>query len=59
MTWRTASRPTSSAQDKATRDAGMEAAMNDPRFSPENSPMPFDGARMIYGGFTPVFEINR
>jgi uncharacterized protein YbaA (DUF1428 family) len=45
--------------DKATRDAGMEAAMNDPRFSPENSPMPFDGARMIYGGFMPVFEINR
>ncbi|MDI1253945.1 DUF1428 domain-containing protein [Thermomonas sp.] len=45
--------------DKPTRDAGMDAAMKDPRFSPENCPMPFDGARMIYGGFTPVFEINR
>ena len=45
--------------DKATRDAGMAAAMEDPRFSPENSPMPFDGSRMIYGGFTPMFEINR
>ncbi len=44
--------------DKATRDAGMDAAMKDPRFSPENSPMPFDGARMIYGGFEPVFEIS-
>ena len=45
--------------DKATRDAGMEAAMNDPRFSSETAPMPFDGARMIYGGFTPVFEVKR
>lgn len=45
--------------DKATRDAGMEAAMKDPRFSPENSTMPFDGARMIFGGFDPVFEIGR
>ncbi len=45
--------------DKATRDTGMEAAMQDPRFSPESSPMPFDGARMIYGGFTPVFEVKR
>ncbi len=44
--------------DKATRDAGMEAAMKDPRFSPENCPMPFDGARMIFGGFEPVFEIG-
>ena len=44
--------------DKATRDAGMEAAMQDPRFSPENSPMPFDGSRMIYGGFTPVVTLS-
>lgn len=29
--------------DKATRDAGMTAIMNDPRMSPENNPMPFDG----------------
>ena len=45
--------------DKPTRDAGMEAAMKDPRFDPEKCPMPFDGARMIYGGFTPVFEVKR
>jgi len=44
--------------DKATRDAGMDAAMKDPRFSPENSPMPFDGARMIYGGFAPVLDLK-
>ena len=44
--------------DKATRDAGMDGAMKDPRFSPENSPLPFDGARMIYGGFTPVLDLK-
>ena len=30
--------------------------MQDPAFSPENNPMPFDGKRMIFGGFEPVFE---
>lgn len=37
--------------DKATRDAGMEKLMQDPRLSPETNPMPFDGQRMIFGGF--------
>tara|TARA_R110000822_G_scaffold226320_1_gene359115 strand:- start:68 stop:439 length:372 start_codon:yes stop_codon:yes gene_type:complete len=49
--------------DKATRDAGMEkmmATMNtDPRISPEQNPMPFDGMRMIFGGFIPVVELNK
>ena len=44
--------------DKATRDAGMEKVMKDPRLSPENNPMPFDGKRMIYGGFVPVLELG-
>jgi len=44
--------------DKATRDAGMEKAMKDPRMSPETNPMPFDGKRMIYGGFKPVVELG-
>ncbi|RZA20842.1 MAG: DUF1428 domain-containing protein [Lysobacteraceae bacterium] len=47
--------------DKATRDAGMKKVMEDPRMDPNtpgNPPMPFDGARMIFGGFTPVLEIN-
>lgn len=44
--------------DKATRDAGMEKMMNDPRMSPENNPMPFDGKRMIYGGFDPVVALG-
>ncbi len=44
--------------DKATRDAGMEKAMEDPRLKPENNPMPFDGMRLIYGGFSPVVDLE-
>lgn len=33
------------------RDAGMQKAMEDPRLKPDVCPMPFDGQRMIYGGF--------
>jgi uncharacterized protein YbaA (DUF1428 family) len=36
---------------KAARDQGMAKAMADPRLQKESNPMPFDGARMIYGGF--------
>lgn len=36
---------------KAVRDAGMKKVMEDPRLNPEVNPMPFDGKRMIYGGF--------
>lgn len=43
--------------DKATRDAGMQKVMDDPRMDP-NNPMPFDGKRLIYGGFSPVLEIS-
>ena len=50
--------------DKATRDAAM-AKMTaqvegkepaDPRMDPTLNPMPFDGARMIYGGFSPLID---
>ena len=44
--------------DKATRDAGMEKAMKDPRLSQQSNPMPFDGMRMIFGGFAPVVELG-
>lgn len=44
--------------DKATRDAGMEKMMKDPRMSPETNPMPFDGKRMIFGGFVPIVELS-
>lgn len=41
---------------KSASDAGMAAIMQDPRMSDDTNPMPFDGQRMIYGGFIPVFE---
>ncbi|MEJ7746512.1 MAG: DUF1428 domain-containing protein [Luteimonas sp.] len=44
--------------DKATRDAGMEKAMEDPRLKPDVNPMPFDGKRLIFGGFAPVVELG-
>jgi len=47
--------------DKATRDEGMKKMMQDPRMDPAtpgNPPMPFDGKRMIFGGFDPVFELG-
>lgn len=45
--------------NKATRDAGMEKAMKDPRMQPESNPMPFDGKRMIFGGFQQVTELKQ
>jgi uncharacterized protein YbaA (DUF1428 family) len=42
--------------DKATRDAGMAAMMKDPRMQPDVNPMPFDGRRVIYGGFEVLLE---
>ena len=49
--------------DKATRDAAMgkmdELMKTDPRMNPEKNPMPFDGKRMIYGGFSPVVTLEK
>lgn len=42
--------------DKPTRDTAMQKAMEDPRMSPETNPMPFDGKRLIYGGFETILE---
>ena len=52
--------------DKATRDAGMKTLTEwmetpekvDPRMDPEKNPMPFDGKRLIYGGFQPIVEVG-
>ena len=49
--------------DKKTRDAAMakmmDPANSDPRMDPVKNPMPFDGKRMIFGGFTPVVEFSK
>jgi len=39
--------------DKATRDACNKLVMEDPRLQGMDKDMPFDGKRMIYGGFVP------
>lgn len=48
--------------DKKTRDDAMtkmhERMKTDPRMDPEKNPMPFDGKRMIFGGFTPVVTME-
>lgn len=50
--------------DKATRDAAMAKMMDgslgsDPRMDPAKNPMPFDGKRMIFGGFVPVVTLEK
>jgi uncharacterized protein YbaA (DUF1428 family) len=48
--------------DKATRDAAYAKMMDpnntDPRMDPARNPMPFDGKRMIWGGFMPVVDLK-
>lgn len=48
--------------DKPTRDAAMAKMMasmqEDDRLNPDKNPMPFDGARMIFGGFVPVVTLG-
>ena len=49
--------------DKTRRDAVMgrmdELVKTDERIDPAKNPMPFDGKRMIYGGFEPIVEQGR
>ena len=49
--------------DKATREAAMgrmeELMKTDPRMDPEKNPMPFDGKRMIFGGFAPIVTLQK
>ena len=42
--------------DKATRDAANEKMRSDPRMKDMGETMPFDGKRMIYGGFDAIVE---
>ncbi|HET6828696.1 MAG TPA: DUF1428 domain-containing protein [Ramlibacter sp.] len=41
---------------RAVRDEGWKRAMEDPRMDPKKNAMPFDGQRLIYGGFQVLFE---
>lgn len=49
--------------DRQTRDAAMsrmdELMKTDARFDALKNPMPFDGKRMIFGGFAPVFQFEK
>ncbi|QOL25186.1 DUF1428 domain-containing protein [Thalassotalea sp. LPB0316] len=43
---------------KEIRDKGWSAIMADSRMSPEHNPMPFDGKRLIYGGFDTILRLG-
>src|SRR3982751_924743 len=43
--------------DRAHRDAVMAKVMADDRMKPGMENMPFDGKRMIFGGFTPFLGL--
>ncbi|SFP51318.1 Uncharacterized conserved protein YbaA, DUF1428 family [Geopseudomonas sagittaria] len=42
---------------REVRDQGMDKVMADPRLQPENNPMPFDGKRLICGGFEMIVDL--
>jgi uncharacterized protein YbaA (DUF1428 family) len=44
---------------KAARDAANEKMMSDPRMKEMGASMPFDGKRMIFGGFAPIVDEAR
>jgi len=41
---------------KEARDAAGQKMMSDPRMEKMGADMPFDGKRMIYGGFAPILD---
>jgi uncharacterized protein YbaA (DUF1428 family) len=41
---------------RQVRDEGMKNVMQDPRVDPRTNPMPFDGARLIFGGFEVIVD---
>jgi len=43
-------------QSRAHRDAVNDKVMKDPRMKTDPSNWPFDGKRMIFGGFAPLLE---
>ena len=45
--------------DKATRDKANEQMRQDPEMMEMGKSMPFDGQRMIWGGFTPINDTGK
>ena len=43
---------------KEARDAGNAKIMEDPRMKPPECDAPFDGKRMIFGGFQPIVDVG-
>jgi len=43
-------------ESRAHRDAVNEKVMKDPRMNMDPASWPFDGKRMIFGGFAPLLE---
>ena len=41
---------------REVRNQGMEKLMSEPRLQPDVNPMPFDGKRLIYGGFEVIVD---
>jgi uncharacterized protein YbaA (DUF1428 family) len=39
------------------RDEAWKKLMVDPRMAPDANPMPFDGKRLIYGGFQTILDL--
>jgi uncharacterized protein YbaA (DUF1428 family) len=42
---------------RQARDEAWKKLMADPRMQPDRNPMPFDGKRLIYGGFQTIIEV--
>ncbi len=42
---------------KEVRDAANQKIMTDPRMQAMGEQMPFDGKRMIFGGFMPILDV--
>jgi uncharacterized protein YbaA (DUF1428 family) len=42
---------------RQSRDTTVAKVMSDPRLKPDLATMPFDGKRMIFGGFEPFMQL--
>ena len=54
----TSNRATYNGNSRTAKMIG-NVVMQDPRMNPESNPMPFDGMRLIYGGFAPIVTLEK